>query len=222
MADTTKKTGTTTASKPKSSNVENSDIKEIMKQMKALMKENEAIKEQMEKMQNSQVPSATVQNHQATIDREVSFVSLHPGILNLSTEGNGQGQVYTFEEFGQIHKIPYSEAKMILKNQSHFAKEGYFYIDDAELIKTSQLTNAYKTILDQNGLENLFTANQETFDKVFKGIPKTQQEIFADLIALRLYKKETVDMNVVMKVGDITKRDLVAESKGDREIFEAK
>ena len=191
-------------------------------QMQALMKENKEFRTQMEQLQNKKAPAETVQNHQATIDREVSFVSLHPGILNLSTEGNGQGQVYTFEEFGQVHKVPYSEAKLILKNQAHFAKDGYFYIDDAELIKSSQLSTAYKTILDQSGFENLFTCNQDTFDKVFKGIPKVQQESFANLIALKLYKKESVDMNIVMKVGEITKRDLISESKGDREIFEIK
>jgi hypothetical protein len=222
MGSTTKKAETSQSVKPKVISVENTDMKDLMEQMKLLIEENKKIKEQMEKIQNDKTPTSSVQNHQANVDREVSFVSLHPGILNLSTEGRGQGQIYTFEEFGQEHKIPYSEAKLILKNQAHFAKDGYFYIDDAELIKTSQLTNAYKRILDQNGLENLFIANQETFDKVFKGIPKVQQEIFADLITQKLYKKQSVDMNIVMKVSDITKRDLVAESKGDREIFESK
>ena len=222
MANTTKSTETKEVKVANTPKEEDFDIKEMMKQMQALMKENKEIKVQMEQLQNKKAPAETVQNHQATIDREVSFVSLYPGLLNLSTEGNGQGQVYTFEEFGQIHKIPYSEAKLILKNQSHVAKDGYFYVYDAELIKSSQLTTAYKIILDQNGFENLFTGSQETFKKIFNGIPKAQQESFADLIALKLYNKEYIDMNIVAEVGNITKRDLVSESRGDREIFESK
>lgn len=199
-------------------NFENADMKAIMEQM-ALM---QAKIISLEKEKNTSVVQP-ISNHQATIDREITFISLFPGILNLSTEGNGQGVVYTFESFGEIHKIPYSEAKMILKSHAHHAREGYFYIDDSELIQNSQLTKAYKTIIDQNTFESLFSlADMNKFAEVFDKIPSAQKEIFADLIALKLYAGEIIDMNIVMKVGSITQRDLVNEAKGDKEIFQGK
>lgn len=195
----------------KNTDLENSDMKELLAQMKSLQKELNKLKAEKTQPVQTSAPTNT--------DREVSFVSLTPGMLNLSTEGNGQGQVYSFDHFGQIHFIPYSEAKMILKNQPHFARAGYFYIDDEELIKNSQLTVAYKTIIDQATFEELFTTSPSAFSKIFKGIPEAQRESFADMLAKKLYDGEKIDMNIVQEVNTITRRNISTEAIGDKEIF---
>lgn len=213
---TTTNTKKTTTPK-KDTKVENTDMKELMEQMKKLMEQNEALKSEVDNIK--QATPHYVSAAPQTVDREISFVSLFPGILNLSTQGLGQGQLYTFTEFGQVHLIPYSEAKLILKNQAHLAKEGYFYVDDAELVKNSQLATAYKTILDQKSFESLFETSPAAFSKIFKGIPEAQRESFADMIVLKLYNGEKIDMNIVQEVNLATKRDLVTEATGDKAIF---
>lgn len=214
MATTNTKKTTTPK---KDTKVENTDMKELMEQMKKLMEQNEALKSEVDNIK--QATPHYVSAAPQTVDREISFVSLFPGILNLSTQGLGQGQLYTFTEFGQVHLIPYSEAKLILKNQAHLAKEGYFYVDDAELVKNSQLATAYKTILDQKSFESLFETSPAAFSKIFKGIPEAQRESFADMIVLKLYNGEKIDMNIVQEVNLATKRDLVTEATGDKAIF---
>ena len=59
-------------------------------------------------------------NMNTSIDRDVTFVSLCNSILNLSTEPYGGGTIYTFNEFGEEQSIPYSDARLLIRNNKRF------------------------------------------------------------------------------------------------------
>ena len=56
-----------------------------------------------------------------TGERDIVFISLCNYTLNLSTEPNGGGTIYTFNEFGEEQSIPYSDARRIIKNNKSFS-----------------------------------------------------------------------------------------------------
>ena len=91
-------------------------------------------------------------------DRDIVFISLCNHILNLSTEPNGGGEIYTFTEFGEEQSIPYSDAKRIIKSNKSFIQGGKCYIADDELIKSERLVNDYKKILSKDSLLELLSA----------------------------------------------------------------
>ena len=86
----------------------------------------------------------TANNNVFSGDRDILFISLCNHILNLSTEPNGGGEIYTFTEFGEEQSIPYSDAKRIIKSNKSFIQGGKCYIADDELIKSEHLVNDYK------------------------------------------------------------------------------
>ena len=47
-------------------------------------------------------------------NKDVTLTSLTVGELNLSTEGYGQGVVYTFHQYGEEQTIPYDDLKKTL------------------------------------------------------------------------------------------------------------
>jgi len=156
---------------------------------------------------------------QNTSESEEEVTSLTYGILNLATEGNGLGNVYRFEEFGETQMIPVTDLKLILKNNKQFALDGRFHISNLELIKTYGLTTAYKKIIKQEIFDELFKLPKNTFLKTFSEIPETQKRIFADLLVRKLYNDEELDLNIVDLVSKELNRNLQDEANSAKIIY---
>lgn len=152
-------------------------------------------------------------------EADVEVVSLTRGKLNLFTEGNGSGVRYEFMEFGESQEIPYSDLKLIIKNNKSFFINGLVYVKSAELIKASGLEQAYKKIITKEQLEELFTMNKKSFEKIFKGLTEEQKKLFSELIITKIVKAENVDFNIVKCVGDLMEVDLMAEAESNRQVL---
>lgn len=136
-------------------------------------------------------------------DRDVLFISLCNHILNLSTEPNGGGTVYTFQEFGEEQPIPYSDARKIIKNNKSFIKGGKCYIADDEIINTEHLSSDYKKILSKDSLLELLSLDRKKFKDIFDTMTPMQKEIFRDVVMEKLSKDtSSVDMNIVQHIND--------------------
>lgn len=90
------------------------------------------------------------------LEVEVPVVSMCQGELNLATQGRGQGNIYTFTDFGQIMDIPFGDLKDIVQHNQRFANEGYFYIADEEVVKKLRKTSEYNKMLPPEVIENIF------------------------------------------------------------------
>lgn len=90
------------------------------------------------------------------LEVEVPVVSMCQGELNLATQGRGQGNIYTFTDFGQIMDIPFGDLKDIVQHNQRFANEGYFYIADEEVVKKLRKTSEYNKMLPPDVIENIF------------------------------------------------------------------
>lgn len=153
-------------------------------------------------------------------ERDVVFISLCNHILNLSTEPNGGGVVYTFTEFGEEQSIPYSDARRIIKNNKNFIKGGKCYIADDKIIDAEHLTNEYKKILSKDDLLDLLSSDKVKFRNIFDTMTDTQKEIFRDVVVDKLSQdKNSVDMNIVQYINESLNIDILKSVEYGKELL---
>ncbi len=177
-------------------------FEELQKQLAELKAENDALKDikQIEDDDNTE---------ELTSDTDITVISQTVGKLVLSTEGNGMGTVYRFEEFGEVQDIPFGDLKDIVKHKPRFAKEGAYFICNPQAVKKLRLGTQYKNLIDDETFTNLFDKDAKTIVALYESAPKMQQEQVVSLIEDRLAKKLEVDGNVLIKIGKLCGKDFL-------------
>lgn len=177
-------------------------FEELQKQLAELKAENDALKDtkQVEDDNNTE---------ELTSDTDITVISQTVGKLVLSTEGNGMGTVYRFEEFGEVQDIPFGDLKDIVKHKPRFAKEGAYFICNPQAVKKLRLGTQYKNLIDDETFTNLFDKDAKTIVALYESAPKMQQDQVVSLIEDRLAKKLEVDGNVLIKIGKLCGKDFL-------------
>ena len=177
-------------------------FEELQKQLAELKAENDALKDikQVEDNDNTE---------ELTSDTDITVISQTVGKLVLSTEGNGIGTVYRFEEFGEVQDIPFGDLKDIVKHKPRFAKEGAYFICNPQAVKKLRLGTQYKNLINDETFTNLFDKDAKTIVALYESAPKMQQEQVVGLIEDRLAKKLEVDGNVLIKIGKLCGKDFL-------------
>ena len=201
----------------KTSAVESSANKEDSDEVGKLKKEIDDFKATLDSINKSSSPEPIIINKE---ERDVLFTSLYPGMLNLSTDRNGQGEVYTFNEFGEEKNIPYAQARQIIKNNRHFITGGLVFINDDDIIKVDRLENDYKKILDKDSILKLFNSDKEKFSKVYNNMTTLQKEILHTIIVKRMAKGKNVDYNIVKVIDDDLHCDIASEVENGKNLIE--
>nr|DAK84764.1 MAG TPA: hypothetical protein [Caudoviricetes sp.] len=204
------------------------EIKKLKKEIqnfKSVKEENEELKKELEEIKKMLSNNISTNQANAPIiindtERDVLFTSLYPGILNLSTEGNGKGEIYSFQHFGEEQNIPYSQARQIIKNNKNFIVDGFVFISDDDIIKTERLEDKYKKILDKSSLLELFEMNRKEFKNIFENMTKSQKEIIHRIVAEKINKKEDVDANIIAIINEILHCDIMAEIENGKDLEE--
>jgi hypothetical protein len=192
-------------SKENSSNVdENARLKEQLAEMQAKINSMSSVLNAFQNM--------TTQQPQNSKEKEVVFISLFYGILNLYTEASCHGVHYRFQEYGDEKRIPWSQAKGIVTHQEEFAKNGLFYIKDVEFVNEFPvLKDSYEKMVDKTTLESLFALKKASFRASFEALPQSQKELFADLVLRKSQANEEIDYNIIKIAGDVLGRKLLQE-----------
>ena len=149
------------------------------------------------------------------------MTSLTVGELNLSTEGYGQGEVYTFSHYGEQQTIPYEDLKKLIKNNKRFIEGGNVFINDEEVVKEQKLVNVYKKLLSYDEIEKIFSEDKNTFEKIYNSMTKNQKEALKGIIYDKLDKNEkSVDMNIVQILNDDMGIDIMNDYRNQKKLFE--
>lgn len=143
------------------------------------------------------------------LEVEVPVVSMCQGELNLATQGRGQGNIYTFTDFGQIMDIPFGDLKDIVQHNQRFANEGYFYIADEEVVKKLRKTSEYNKMLPPDVIENIFKNDANKIIDIYNMAPRGQKETIVEMIKNKCLQGINVDANVLVKLGELTGIDFV-------------
>lgn len=188
---------------------------ELLKKLEEMQKQLADLKVENESLKTKQVENIKDDEEEINGDTEVVVISQFMGKLVISTEGNGIGTVYRFEEFGDVQDIPFSDLKEIVKNKPNFAKEGLFYIANEKAVKKLRLTKEYEHIIHNDLFAHLLDEKSDVIVKAYQNAPKLQQEQIVAMIDEKLAANKEVDGNVLMKIGKLCGRDFLRVTEDD-------
>lgn len=199
-----KKSETTTTTKTNDSVVNNEN--ELLKQQIEEMKAQMALMSQMIANQQPQVEKKSDSN------KRIEFVNLTHGTLVLRGSR-------LYEIVGQFNKKDFSdnEARLILNNSHNAVANGLVYITDAEFVKENNLTDIYESLLNDKDLRTLLSKNASKVIEIYQNSNSSQRKIILDMIESKQLNTQDVDANILMKLSEMSNKDLMRVGKYDEE-----
>ncbi len=132
-------------------------------------------------------------------------MSLIPNRYNLTTEKDGHGKQFAFEDFGDIITMKTTELEDILSIQAYReqAEKGYFYILDKDIVDDQELTEYYEKISNKEALDRVMHLESDECVDIFVNLDKEMQDSIASKMAEMINDGIKLDRN---KLADISMR----------------
>lgn len=145
-------------------------------------------------------------------DKNIKIISLCNNKLILTTNKGKDAKQRTFEHFGQSKTVPYSMLVEMIENHPTFAERGVFYILDKDVVRKSGLEEAYSKLLKKEDIEKILNDSDNAF-LLYKNSPEKQRELINEMIVEKLVKGQFNDLNLVTKISEEGKVDLLQKKK---------
>lgn len=187
---TTKKATTTKKAEPK---VDERDIK-LAEQAAEL----EALKTQMQAVLQAQMTNAQV-SAEPKKKKNVSIMSFAVGGLTLM----GTRAIRIPKQFDTV-SVSESEATAIVNNMPESARNGLFYILDADFVEENELSDAYKNLLDDKQFKQLLTQSSDYVVDIFKSASDVQKKIIINMIIDKKSHNLPIDANIVEQISKLS------------------
>lgn len=200
-------------------------LKQMQEQMAKLQKELNETKKAKEEATTQNLDLQTLvealkvnKGVDGNLPNYVTIISLVPNTYNLSTENNGKGTVFTFEELGESKIISLSNVQKIMGISAYRqqAEQGYFYIVEDGVNEYFRLNQVNNTIDD---IKNILSLNTEDCVDRFLNLNEKLQESLADRIALDISEGKKVDRNRVGEILDKTGIDIEEKARNLKKIM---
>lgn len=178
MANTKKNTKTQTKVVPQSKEITEmqDDVLSQMKEMQKLIeKQAKVIQDLEKKMSKNGIEDSSSNSSGLDSEYEVEVINLYNGELSLSTEGFGNGVVYTFNGRGYTRDIPYNDLKELIHANRSFVESGRIYINDEQVVKKFKLEKYYKTMLKADDFDKLKTMKYEELERTLENLPRAER-----------------------------------------------
>ena len=201
---TTKKTTTTsTTEKPETDSriaEQANEIAELKAQIALLMKAQKA------STQTTTVESTPKKK------KNVTIINLFAG--GLTVKGNSY---YHFDK--QFDKRAFSEAEAtaIVNNMPNAAREGIFYITDAQFVKDNDLSDAYENMIDDVKMKTILSLDANSVLVLYKNASEAQKTIIENMIVNGRLNGEALDANILVELGKITGKNYMEIETMDKE-----
>ena len=201
---TTKKTTTTsTTEKPETDSriaEQANEIAELKAQIALLMK-----------AQKASTQTATVESTPKK-KKNVTIINLFAG--GLTVKGNSY---YHFDK--QFDKRAFSEAEAtaIVNNMPNAAREGIFYITDAQFVEDNDLSDAYENMIDDVKMKTILSLDANSVLVLYKNASEAQKTIIENMIVNGRLNGEALDANILVELGKITGKNYMEIETMDKE-----
>lgn len=201
---TTKKTTTTsTTEKPETDSriaEQANEIAELKAQIALLMKAQKA------STQTTTVESTPKKK------KNVTIINLFAG--GLTVKGNSY---YHFDK--QFDKRAFSEAEAtaIVNNMPNAAREGIFYITDAQFVEDNDLSDAYENMIDDVKMKTILSLDANLVLVLYKNASEAQKTIIENMIVNGRLNGEALDANILVELGKITGKNYMEIETMDKE-----
>lgn len=200
---TTATTATSTIEKPETDSriaEQANEIAELKAQIALLMKAQKA------STQTTTVESTPKKK------KNVTIINLFAG--GLTVKGNSY---YHFDK--QFDKRAFSEAEAtaIVNNMPNAAREGIFYITDAQFVEDNDLSDAYENMIDDVKMKTILSLDANSVLVLYKNASEAQKTIIENMIVNGRLNGESLDANVLVELGKITGKNYMEIDTMDKE-----
>ena len=200
---TTATTATSTIEKPETDSriaEQANEIAELKAQIALLMKAQKA------STQTTTVESAPKKK------KNVTIINLFAG--GLTVKGNSY---YHFDK--QFDKRAFSEAEAtaIVNNMPNAAREGIFYITDAQFVEDNDLSDAYENMIDDVKMKTILSLDANSVLVLYKNASEAQKTIIENMIVNGRLNGEALDANILVELGKITGKNYMEIETMDKE-----
>lgn len=192
---------------------EKEELKAQNEQMAKMLKQMQA---QLSKMQNTQVVVA--QADKGLSGKKIKCINLMNNPLNVSTEPNGMGRVFSFNKYGETRLIKFDELADIVSSYPNTVEKGLLFIANKEAVEELGLSEEYEKMYTKDIIDELVYLRRENDADLFIGMVKELQESTSVKIAELLNQNETMDFNYLRKIKDETGIDIEQIAKDLKEI----
>jgi len=181
------------------------EMAEMLKQMKA---QNALLQQQI------LTPSSS---EKTLFGKKIRCINLANNPLNVTTEPDGKGKVYTFDKYGDSRLIKFDDVADIVASYPNTCEMGLFYIANKDAIKELGMEDVYENLLTQKQIDEMCYMRRESDVDIFIGLDSIVQKIWATKIADLLNKNEKIDYNFLRRIKDETEIDLEELAKDMKE-----
>ena len=200
---TTATTTTSTTEKPETDSriaEQANEIAELKAQIALLMKAQKA------SAQTTTVESTPKKK------KNVTIINLFAG--GLTVKGNSY---YHFDK--QFDKRAFSEAEAtaIVNNMPNAAREGIFYITDAQFVEDNDLSDAYENMIDDVKMKTILSLDANSVLVLYKNASEAQKTIIENMIVNGRLNGEALDANILVELGKITGKNYMEIETMDKE-----
>lgn len=144
--------------------------------------------------------------------KNVTIINLFAG--GLTVKGNSY---YHFDK--QFDKRAFSEAEAtaIVNNMPNAAREGIFYITDAQFVEDNDLSDAYENMIDDVKMKTILSLDANSVFVLYKNASEAQKTIIENMIVNGRLNGEPLDANVLVELGKITGKNYMEIDTMDKE-----
>ena len=144
--------------------------------------------------------------------KSITIINLFAG--GLTVKGNSY---YHFDK--QFDKRAFSEAEAtaIVNNMPNAAREGIFYITDAQFVEDNDLSDAYENMIDDVKMKTILSLDANSVLVLYKNASEAQKTIIENMIVNGRLNGEALDANVLVELGKITGRNYMEIDTMDKE-----
>lgn len=144
--------------------------------------------------------------------KNVTIINLFAG--GLTVKGNSY---YHFDK--QFDKRAFSEAEAtaIVNNMPNAAREGIFYITDAQFVEDNDLSDAYENMIDDVKMKTILSLDANSVLVLYKNASEAQKAIIENMIVNGRLNGEALDANILVELGKITGKNYMEIETMDKE-----
>ena len=203
MANTTNKS--TTATPKTTTKKETAPITPVVdtekEQLKAQLAEQqkrmEEMMAQMQVLMQAQ-SNSTTSTKPVNSNKQIVFINMTSGGLNLK----GTRMYHIDNQFG-AKSVQESEARVIVANMPNTIAEGYVYIPDNEFLESCNMGGVYDGMLNDEQMKTLLNQDANYVCDVFENATDSQKRIIIDMVSDRQLNGNSVDANILVRLGKL-------------------
>ena len=192
---------------------------ELIKKLMAQLEEQNAKMAEMQKQIDNKSQTVVVNaDNNAIRGKKIKVVNLMQNPLNLSTEPNGMGRIFTFNKYGDSKLIKFDDLADIVASYPYTMEHGLAYICDKEVVEELGLADDYAKLFDKERMDKVVKLREDSDLDLFLGMDINLQESAAKRIAELINANERMDYNYLRTIKEKTGIDIEAIAKELKEL----